>query len=900
MSVIQVRDNVKDFVKSWSGRGSEKADARSFWIELIHALGVDQPTKILNFEVPVDVDDHKCYIDVWIKPTKILVEHKSRGIDLDKPAQQSDKTLLTPFEQARRYAEALDYSERPKWIVVSNFDVLVVYNMNEYSRAIDDEYQPNVIAVDHLAHDYFRLNFLIDPDDENVNPAIKVSKLAIERIEEIYKYLKASCNGIDLDTLNKFCVRLMFCFYADDSGIFDPKQFRDYFNGVAPADCRSALVDLFRVLDMPIDKRDPDLRAELAAFPYVNGDLFKGAAEQVPPIDAAVRLGIVKAADFDWIDISPPIFGAMFESISHERRTGGMHYTSIDNIHRVIDPLFMDELHQEFNAVKRRRKNRLQELERLQLKLAALKFFDPACGSGNFLTETYISIRNLENEIIDALRRMGEPCEILVSIENFYGIEVNDFAVAIARTALWIAENQMMNRTSKILNRTLNFLPLTSAAHIKHGNALTLDWNEIAERGIDYVIGNPPFVGHQWRTDEQVADMVIAFHDLEKHGKLDYVCAWYNKAVDFMKDNETRAAFVSTNSICQGESVGILWRHPHIDFARQTFKWTSDSEDMAAVHCVIVGLSDAPNDRPRLIFDGEREIVATNINGYLLDAPNVFIQNRGKPLYDWLPKMTKGSQPTDGGHLLLTVEERDQLLKREPRAEKFIRRFIGAEEFINGKERYCLWLVHATEDDLRLPAIAERLDAVRLSRLKSKTAAVRTAAATPHLFTQLRQPTTDYIVVPRVSSERRKYIPMGFMPPTIIVSDANLMLSDATLFHFGVLESSVHAAWLRVVCGRLGTSYRYTQSVYNNFVWCDRSSSIEETAQQILAARALYPSRTLASLYDPDLMPLELRTAHDANDRAVLSAYGFDESMSESEIVARLMELYSSLTGSRS
>ena len=476
-------NDIRDFISEWHERGDEKSDAQSFWLDLLRVLGAKQPSALIKFEEKIEINGHTCFIDGWIEKTKVLIENKSRGIDLDKPAQQSDKTLLTPFEQARRYAEALDYSERPKWIVVSNFDVLVVYNMNEYSRAIDDEYQPNVIAVDHLAHDYFRLNFLIDPDDENVNPAIKVSKLAIERIEEIYKYLKASCNGIDLDTLNKFCVRLMFCFYADDSGIFDPKQFRDYFNGVAPADCRSALVDLFRVLDMPIDKRDPDLRAELAAFPYVNGDLFKGAAEQVPPIDAAVRLGIVKAADFDWIDISPPIFGAMFESISHERRTGGMHYTSIDNIHRVIDPLFMDELHQEFNAVKRRRKNRLQELERLQLKLAALKFFDPACGSGNFLTETYISIRNLENEIIDALRRMGEPCEILVSIENFYGIEVNDFAVAIARTALWIAENQMMNRTSKILNRTLNFLPLTSAAHIKHGNALTLDWNEIAERG---------------------------------------------------------------------------------------------------------------------------------------------------------------------------------------------------------------------------------------------------------------------------------------------------------------------------------------------------------------------------------------------------------------------------------
>ena len=898
---------VKRFADEWRERGSEKSDARSFWIELLQSLGVEQPTKLMKFEVPIDVDDHACFIDAWIDPTRVLIEHKSRGVDLDKPARQSDGAFLTPFEQAKRYADARAYSERPKWIVVCNFVELRVYNMNVYYKMQDDSYRPNVIAVERLGHEFSRLNFLIDPDDENVDPAIAVSKQAVERIRELHKYLKTACKHFDRAALNKFCVRLMFCLYAQDAGIFEPKQFVDYFKlneSVDRRDHSRELIELFTVLDTPKEQRPTDLRAELAAFPYVNGDLFKNAAEEVPPLENAARLAIVKAAEFDWIDVSPPIFGDMFESIldDDERQARGMHYTSIDNIHRVIDPLFLDELHSEFQAaIKKRQNNRRRELERLHFKLAALKFFDPACGSGNFLTETYISLRTLENKILAALRKSGETSEVLVSIENFYGIEINDFAVAVARTALWIAENQMLNETSAILKKQLEFLPLTSAAHIVRGNALRLDWNEIAPDGVDYIIGNPPFIGHQWRSKEQIADMVAAFADLEKHGKLDYVCAWYNKAADFMQGTTTRAAFVSTNSICQGESVGILWRHLfgkgiHIDFAYRTFRWISDSDDPAAVHCVIIGFSTAPNDRQKIIFDGDQTIIAKNINGYLLDAPNVFIQNRGKPLTPNLPKMKLGNKPVDGGHLLMTLDKMNDFIRREPRAEKFIRRYVGANEFINGKMRYCLWLVHATEDDLKLPLIASRFDAIRKTRLKSPTAEFRAAAATPHLFTQIRQPSSKYIIVPTVSSERRRYIPIGFLPPNVIVSDAAYTIADADLFIFGVMESIVHAAWMRVVAGRLKSDYRYSPSVYNNFPWCAPSPAIERTAQAILDVRSRYPERSLASLYDEATMPDVLRAAHAENDRAVLSAYGFSESLSESEIVARLMEMYRRLS----
>ncbi len=907
-------NNIRDFIAAWSGRGSEKSHAQAFWLDLLAALGVDRPSNFIQFEVPVEVDGHPCSIDGFIPATKVLVENKSRGIDLDKPAKQSDGKLFTPFEQAKRYADALPYSRRPRWIVVCNFDEFRICDLDRLPTLLDDDRARfQTVKLAHLVPQFKRLKFLVDPNDDDIEE-VKISADAadiISRIRDSFarKMLhprRVKDDPVDFlsvkqkNMLNRFCVRLVFCLYAQDAAVFEPEQFSAYLKN--SFDRREAFFDLFDVLNTPPDRRDPNLRTELKQFPYVNGGLFAGAALELPPFDETIAAGIT-LENFNWFAINPTIFGAIFESnlTGDRRRAGGMHYTSRANIHKIIDPLFLDDLHDEFAAIKRKRKNKRRDLEALQTKISELTFFDPACGSGNFLTETFISLRQLENKILDALIDLGAPCTVKVSIDRFFGVEINDFAVAIAQTALLISEHKMLYDTDIGIRERVQYLPLKHSARIVCANALALDWNEVVPDGVDYIIGNPPFVGHQWRTPAQVADMVHAFRDLDKHGKLDYVCAWFNKAADFMSNNLTRAAFVATNSICQGESVGILWRHlfdkgVHIDFAHRTFRWTSESENVAAVHCVIVGFSVAPSDRPRIIFDGDQKIVATNINGRLLDAPNVFIQNRGKPLTPNLPIMTKGSQPTDGGHLLLTPEERDELVRLEPRAEKFIRRYIGAEEFINGKDRYCLWLVHATEDDLRMPLIAERLMLVAAARRRSATKSVRKQAATPHLFTQIRQPDTDYLVVPEVTSSQRKYIPIGFLPSTTIVSNKIYVVAEDDLYFFGVLTSIVHMAWMRIVCGRLGNGYSYSPSVYNNFPWCGRSPVIEQTARAILDARAQYPSWTLAALYDQQKMPPELRAAHEANDEAVLDAYCFARSMSEAEIVSRLMEIYQRLT----
>lgn len=925
-------ESIENFTAEWNGRGNEKADAQSFWLAFLRdVLDVKKPEKTIYFEKTIDIKGHKCFIDAMIPLTKVLIEHKSAAVDLDEPIKQSDGSMLTPYQQAKRYALALQPSQ-VRWIVTCNFNELRIYDLNlapsTLSLLFDEEnIQPQVIKLSDLKFNYSRLKFLVDPKDENVYPELKISKRAAQIIQTIYYKFKESYGDMSdarLDALNKICTRLVFCFYADDSGLFNRNKFRDFIRQAK--DRRQALIDFFAVLDTPDDQRNPDIDPKLDAFDYVDGGLFADKNLEVPELNTDI-IHFLTDKNFSWREIDPTIFGAMFESTVDQKkiRPSGMHYTSIENIHKVIDPLFLDELKNEFRDICRKQKShRRRALEEFQNKIAALRFFDPACGSGNFLTETYISLRMLENEIFKALldtTNGAAVCEIKVSIENFYGIEYNDFAVAVANTAMWISEHQMLRKTDSILHAELPELPLKNSARIICGNALRLDWRELVGN-VDFIIGNPPFVGHQWRSKEQVADMVLAFADLEKHGKLDYVCAWFNKAADFMRGNHTRAAFVSTNSICQGESVGILWRHLfdkgiHIDFAHRTFKWTqengqddddpnvqkrkkdSDIDKTAAVHCVIVGFSHAYSKRTKIIFDGNERLEAQNINGYLLNGPNVFIQNRGKPLTPDLPIMTKGSQPTDGGHLILSVEDKNTLVIQEPLAEKFIRRYIGSEDFINGKERYCLWLVHATKDDLRLPQIAMRLENVRQARWHSATKSVREAAATPHLFTQYRQPTTNYLLVPIISSERRKYIPIGFLPPNTIPNHATYTVAGADMFMFGVMESIVHAAWVRVLCGRLKSDYRYSPSIYNNFPWAAASSSqrseIEGTAQGILDARARYKAQTLAWLYDPQTMPDELRAAHDANDRAVLAAYGFDGGMTELEMVSRLMMMYQAL-----
>ena len=617
------------------------------------------------------------------------------------------------------------------------------------------------------------------------------------------------------------------------------------------------------------------------------------------------------SSGFNWSGISPTIFGAVFESTLNPqtRRAGGMHYTSVENIHKVIDPLFLDDLQQEFETIKKSARTRKKILLAFQDKLASIKIFDPACGSGNFLTESYLSLRRLENQILKELFgsqiQLGELVNpIKVSIGQFYGIEINDFAVAVTQTALWIAELQMIQETQEIIHHDLDFLPLKSYSNIHEGNALQLDWKNICPQP-DYIIGNPPFVGHQWRAPAQVEDMTLVFPDYNKHGKLDYVAAWYSKAADFIHGTKIACAFLSTNSIVQGESVRVMWEYLFdkgivINFAHRTFKWTSESIDITTVHCVIIGFANFHTPIKK-IFDGEKIIIAQNINAYLLDAPNVFIKNRGNPPQGF-PKMTKGSQPTDGGNLILLPNERDELIAKNPLAEKYIHQFFGAAEFIKGKLRYCIWLKDCPTNELRkMPLVMKRLELVREFRLKSPTASVRRDAVTPALFTQIRQPKTNFLVVPEVSGENRKYIPIGFMTPNVIISNLLYTISEATLYLFGVLTSSIHMAWVRITAGRLEMRYRYSPSVYYNFPWCTPTDkqrrAIEQSAQKILDVRANYPDATFADLYDELSMPADLRKAHRANDKAVAQAYDFSDILDdESAIVAALLKLHKDLT----
>ena len=621
--------------------------------------------------------------------------------------------------------------------------------------------------------------------------------------------------------------------------------------------------------------------------------------------------------DFDWSQISPTIFGAVFESTLNPetRRSGGMHYTSIENIHKVIDPLFLDELREEFDAIKALKvpKIRNDKAEAFREKLAKLTFFDPACGSGNFLTETYISLRRLENEALmlvtggQMLLDFGGI--IKVSIGQFYGIEINDFAVTVAKTALWIAESQMMKETEEIMNTNLDFLPLKSYANIVEGNALRTDWETVVPKDkLDYIMGNPPFVGARLMGKEQKDDLFDVFGAKWKNaGNLDYVSCWYKKAADLMKGTHIRTALVSTNSVSQGESVAILWKPlfedgVHIDFAHRTFRWDSEASIKAHVHCVIIGFSIAPFYKAKVIYSAERPLIVDNINAYLVDADNVFVESRTNPLCD-IPKIGIGNKPIDGGFYLFTEEEKNEFIKKEPQAEKWFRPWIGSHEFINRYFRYCLWLGECPPNELRkMPECLKRVQAVRDYRLSSPSAGTVKLADTPTRFHVENMPKGNYIVVPEVSSERRKYIPMGFLDPYVLSSNLVKVIPNAEIYHFGVLTSNVHMAWVRAVCGRLKSDYRYSKDiVYNNFPWCnptaEQKKKIEETAQAILGARALYPDCSLADLYDEVAMPPELRKAHQANDKAVMQAYGFWGKLNtESACVAELMKMYQKMT----
>lgn len=920
MNITEQKKKAKEFIKRWENRGNERQDSQSFWLDLLQSVyGIEKPTEYITFEDKVMLD-HTSFIDGFIDTTKVLIEQKGADRDLNKAIKQSDETYLTPFQQAKRYSANLPYSKRPRWIVTCNFKEFYVYDMEQPNG------EPKVIKLADLDKEAYRLEFLIDKTNEHLEREMKVSIEAGEIVGEIYEgLLKQYINPDSPDSLhaiNQLVVRLVFCLYAEDAGIFGHRMmFHDYLARFGSRDFRRALIDLFSILDTPIEERDPYLDDELLAFPYVNGGMFAENKLEIPNFTEELRELILEHASssFDWSEISPTIFGAVFESTLNPetRRSGGMHYTSIENIHKVIDPLFLDDLKAELNEIRQFKQFKTveQKAKQFQSKLSSLVFFDPACGSGNFLTETYISLRRLENEAIKLY--MGDTVAldlgqdlVKVRLNQFYGIEINDFAVSVAKTALWIAESQMLEETKDIVFREFDFLPLKSYTHIVNGNALTTNWETIVNKSkLDYIIGNPPFVGHQWQSSEQKKDMSHVFSDLKKHGKLDFVTSWFAKAAQFMQGTDITTAFVATNSIVQGESVRILWEYlfnkgVEIQFAHQSFKWLSEAREKAGVSVVIIGFTVFETKTPKILFYGENKEICNNINAYLVKGDNYFIQSRGKPLNPAMPVMTKGSQPTDGGHLVLSASERIKFLERTPELSEIIKPYIGSNELINKKERYCFWLVDVAPSLIKkVPELRARLEAVKESRIASPTKSVQEQSLTPQLFTQIRQPNVNYIAVPEVSSERRRYIPIGFLDSETIASNKLYIIPESNLYIFGVLISNVHMAWTRIVAGRLEERYSYSPAVYNNFPWPEvtdaQKAKISETAKAILDARALYPDSSLADLYDELTMPVELRKAHQKNDRAVMEVYGMTKIvdgkktwLTESETVARLFEMY--------
>ena len=916
MNEKQQRAMAKAFSEYWKDRGYEKGESQPFWLELLgNVFGVENPAHYIKFEEQVHLD-HTSFIDGFIPATHVLIEQKGKGKDLRKAIKQSDGSLLTPFQQAQRYSAVLPYSQRPRWIITCNFEEFLIYDMEKPTG------EPESIQLKDLTKEYYRLQFLVDAEDENVKKEMEVSIQAGNIVgvlyDELLKQYIDPNNENSLKSLNILCVRLVFCLYAEDAGVFGGhNKFHNYLKSVSAKDARRALIDLFCVLDTKPEDRDPYMDAALLDFPYVNGGLFADENIEIPQLNEKImNLLLEKASeDFDWSGISPTIFGAVFESTLNPetRRSGGMHYTSIENIHKVIDPLFLDDLRKELAEICDIKvgKTREAKLDAFRNKLASLTFLDPACGSGNFLTETYISLRRLENKAIEAvtngqiLMDLGNP--IRVSIQQFYGIEINDFAVTVAKTAMWIAESQMLKETESIVNMDLDFLPLKSYVNIVEGNALRMDWESVVPKEkLNYIMGNPPFVGGMLMNKEQKADITEIFGTAKGVGELDYVSGWYMKAVEYMISTNISAAFVSTNSICQGQQAVTMWKPLmecgiKIQFAHRTFIWDSEANVKAHVHCVIVGFSHI-NRSKKMIFDNDTMRLVDNINSYLSDAPDIFIESNSKPLCG-VPAMRFGSMPRDGGGFILSDEERQELISKEPLSEKWVHKYIGAYEFINNKSRWCLWLVGANPNELKhCPTVMKRIEAIRDFRANSVAAGTRKFAATPTLFCQIAQPDSDYIVVPKVSSERRRYIPMGFLTKDVIASDLVFLIPDATLYNLGILTSNVHMAWMRAVCGRLKSDYRYSKDiVYNCFPWptptAEQQAKIEKTAQAILDARALYPDCSLADLYDELTMPPELRKAHQENDRAVMQAYGFDiKTTTESSRVAELMKMYQKLT----
>lgn len=915
------------FAKRWAGRGDETQEGRSYWIDLFqNVLGVEDAIERLKFEVPVHTDSgssHAGYIDVLIPSASALVEMKGRDIDLDKKEVRQGREV-TPAEQGRGYAVGLPLNQQPRYVIACNFREIRVYDRNVNPLCTGDEYLR--LELEELPKNLPALKFLNGGSaPRSVQRAVSIEAGRI--MGQIHNEIAGLYHDPDSEkshhALSVLCTRLMFLMFCEDAGLIEPGLFRDYVASVDGAHLRGALIELFAWLDTDDEARKQEYPSELLArFPYMNGGLFRERI-QIPQLNEQVHYEILVSGcqEFDWSGVDPTVFGSIFEgALSHDtRRSGGMHYTSPENIHKVIDPLFLDGLKEELDDIlaKQNPSARTRALRAYHDKLGGLTFLDPACGSGNFLTETYVCLRRLENTVLMELQRGGqseisfEEAEgeslVKVTLANFHGIEVNDFACCVARTALWIAEKQADINTAKVVRRVYDELPLKEYGTIIRGNSLRVDWAEaVPAADLDYIVGNPPFIGYSNLNDAQKRDRADIFG--KSGGVLDYVACWYRKAADFTRGSHTRCAFVSTNSICQGQQVEPLWKPlfddgVEIDFAHKTFVWNSEAADEAHVHVVIVGFSREKIAK-KTIFDGDGARKADNISGYLSATPSLFIARRSSPICD-APKMIRGCQPTDNGQLILDQAERDELVSREPSAEKWIRPFSMGADFINGKPRYCLWLKDAAPKDLSsMPRVMERVRAVADYRAQSTKAATRKKAETPWLFDEIRETGPSYIGVPAVSSGRRRYVPMGFVDNGMVPGNKLYFVPNASVYDFGILMSQFHNAWMRMVAGRLKSDYSYANTiVYNNFVWPDPSDAaraeVERCASAVLDARATYEGSTLADMYDPDndfLYPALIK-AHKALDAAVEAAYGVDFNGDEEKIVAHLFKLYAEKTG---
>jgi hypothetical protein len=920
LSWNEIRHRAIAFSREWQGETREAAERQSFWNDFFNVFGVRRRT-VATFEEPVKkLSGDWGFIDLFW-PGRLLVEHKSAGESLDK-AHAQGMAYIRGLKDTGRDREI------PRWLIISDFGRIALHDL-------EPEQDPDAPLLKRLPpriefpladlHKHVRhFAFIAGYTHHRLNPEDPANLEATALMCDLHDALEAG--GYTGHELKRFLVRILFCLFAEDNGIFPQKAFELFLcdrTAEDGSDLGLRLEQLFRVLNTDAPQRQRNLDEELRDFPYVNGELFAEHLE-FAEFNADMRNGLLACCRFRWETISPAVFGSLFQAVmdSKERRRIGGHYTAEKNILKVIRSLFLDDLRAEFESIKADRSTRrTARLHEFHDKLAKLRFLDPACGCGNFLVITYRELRKLELEVL--LELYGEQHEMSldnvnqlskVNVDRFYGIEIEEFPARIAEVALWLTDHQANVALSQAFGQFYDRLPLRASPHIVVGNALRTDWRSVLPpEQCSFVLGNPPFVGKHYQNSDQRADMANVFRDFKNTGDMDYVVAWFYRAAEYIQGTQIRVGFVATNSITQGEQVPVVWGllfgryRVKIHFAHRPFAWESEARGKAHVHVVIIGFGAFDNAVKRIYDydpDPEHPLVseAANISPYLTPGSDSFVTKRSKPLGD-VPEMRCGNKPSDGGNFILTDGEKQDLLAVAPAAAKFLKRFTGSEEFINGNMRWCLWLTDASPAELRtLPEVMKRVQAVREFRAKSTAAPTRKAAQSPTLFFYISQPATRYILIPEVSSERRNYIPIGFMPPEVISANTNFLVPSDSLFLFGVLTSAIHMAWMRQIGGRLESRYRYSGSmVYNNYPWpakvTDKQrAAVEAAAQAVLDARAQYPTSTLADLYDPLTMPAPLLKAHQQLDRAVDRCYRPEPFPSDRHRVEYLFALYEKLT----